>query len=102
MLLQAFWNILQNSKETTLREKCFNLEFFWSVFSRIRTEYGNLQSNSPYLVRIWENKYQKNSEFGYFSGSQNHAEFFPVRVFQGDYFCRPRICMIARKPGKYH
>ena len=24
----------------SLREKCPNTEFFWSVFSRIRTEYG--------------------------------------------------------------
>ena len=27
-----------------LREKCPITEFFWSVFSRIRTEYGDLRS----------------------------------------------------------
>ena len=33
--------------------------FFWSVFSRIRTEYGEIRSISPYLVRIRENTDQK-------------------------------------------
>ena len=30
---------LRNPKMTLLREKCMYSEFFWSVFSRIRTEY---------------------------------------------------------------
>ena len=34
--------------------------FFWSVFSCIRTEYGDLWSKSLYSVRIWENTDQKN------------------------------------------
>ena len=29
--------------------------FFWSVFSRIRTEYGEIPSISPYSVRMQEN-----------------------------------------------
>ena len=33
--------------------------FFWSVFSRIRTEYGETRSISPYSVRMRENKDQK-------------------------------------------
>ena len=33
---------------------------FWSVFSCIRTEYGDLFRKSPYLVRIQENVDQKN------------------------------------------
>ena len=32
---------------------------FWSLFSRIRTEYGDLPRKSPYSVRIWENTDQK-------------------------------------------
>ena len=32
--------------------------FFWSLFSCIRTESGDLQSKSPYSVRIQENKDQ--------------------------------------------
>ena len=35
------------------------LSFVWSVFSCIRTEYGNLRSKSSYLVQIQENKDQK-------------------------------------------
>ena len=33
--------------------------YFWSVFSRIRTKYGDLRSKSPYSVRMQENKDQK-------------------------------------------
>ena len=33
--------------------------FFWSVFSAIWTEYGDLRSKSPYSVRIRENTDQK-------------------------------------------
>ena len=33
--------------------------FFWSVFSRIRTEYGEILHISPYSVRMWENTDQK-------------------------------------------
>ena len=33
--------------------------FFWSVFSRIRTEHRDLLSKSPYSVRIRENTNQK-------------------------------------------
>ena len=53
----------------TLREKCPYSEFFWSIFSRIRTEYGEIQSISPYPVRMRENTDQKNSEYGHFSRS---------------------------------
>ena len=42
--------------------------FFWSVFSRIRTKYGDLQSKPPYSVQI-TGKYrrERNSVFGHFS-----------------------------------
>ena len=33
--------------------------FFWSIFSRIRTEYGEIRSISPYSVRMRENTDQK-------------------------------------------
>ena len=42
-----------------LREKCPYWEFFWSVFSRVRTEYGDIQSISPYLVQMRENRTRK-------------------------------------------
>ena len=34
-------------------ETCPNPEFFWSVFSRIWTEYGDLLRESPYSVQIF-------------------------------------------------
>ena len=43
--------------------------FFWSIFSCIWTEYGDLVRKSPYSVRIQENTDQKNSVFGHFSRS---------------------------------
>ena len=33
--------------------------FFWSVFSRIPTDYGEIRSISPYSVQIRENTDQK-------------------------------------------
>ena len=36
----------------TLRKKCPYSELFWSVFPRIRTEYGDIRSISPYLVQM--------------------------------------------------
>ena len=41
--------------------------FFCSAFSRIRTEYEEIRSKSPYSVRMRENTNQKNSVFGHFS-----------------------------------
>ena len=37
--------------------------FFWSVFSRICTEYGDFFRNSPYSVRIRENTDQKKTPY---------------------------------------
>ena len=45
----------------TLREKCPDTEFFWSVFSCIRTEYGDLGSKYRKI------RTRKNSLFGHFS-----------------------------------
>ena len=42
-----------------LRKKCPYLEFFCSVFSHIRTEYGKIRSISPYSVQIRENADEK-------------------------------------------
>ena len=50
----------------TLCEKCLYLELFWSIFFRIRTEYGEMLRISPYLVRMHENTDKNNSEYGHF------------------------------------
>ena len=41
-------------------------EFFWSVFSRILTEFGEILHISSYSVQIQENTDQKNSKYGHF------------------------------------
>ena len=48
-------------------EKCLYLKLFWSAFSRIRTEYEEIRSISPYSVQMRENMDQNNSEYGHFS-----------------------------------
>ena len=53
----------------SLREKCLYSEIFWSVISRIQTEYGEIQSISPYFFRMRENMDLKNCEYGHFSRS---------------------------------
>ena len=53
-----------------LRKKCLYSELFWSVFSRIRTEYGEMWSVSPYSVRMQEKGDQDNSEYKHFSRSE--------------------------------
>ena len=53
----------------TLCEKGLYSKFFWSVFSRIRTEYGEILSISPYLVRMRKNTNQKTSEYEHISCS---------------------------------
>ena len=63
-----FFSILQ------LREKCPYLEFFRPAFFRIRTEYGQKRSISPYSVRILENRDQRNSEYEHFSHSVNFTK----------------------------
>ena len=50
----------------SLRRKCPHLELFWSVFSRIWTECGEVWSISPCSVRMLENTDQNNSEYGNF------------------------------------
>ena len=54
-----------------LRKKCPYSELFWSVFSHIWTESGEIRSISPYSIRMRENADQNNSEHGHFSRSDS-------------------------------
>ena len=49
---------------------CLHLKFFWSVFSRIWTECGDIRSISLYSVRMQENTDLENSEYGQFLRSK--------------------------------
>ena len=53
------------------RKKCPYSELFWSVFSSIRTECGEIWSISPYSVQMRENTDENNSEYGHFSRSND-------------------------------
>ena len=54
-----------------LRQKCLYSELFWTVFPRIRTEYGEIFRISQYSLWIQENTDQNNSEYGFFIRSVN-------------------------------
>ena len=56
----------------TLRKKWPYSELFWSAFSHIRTEYGELRSTSSYSVRVRKNSDQNNSAYGHFLRSVIH------------------------------
>ena len=58
-----------------LRKMCQNAEFFWSIFSRIRTEYGEILRIQSKCGKIRTRKTPK----GHFSRS----------VFSGFYFLYP-------------
>ena len=51
---------------TSLRKKCPYSRLFWSAFSHILTEYGEIWSISLYLVRMSNNMDQTKSEYGHF------------------------------------
>ena len=69
---RTFSNIYDEgfSKRVTLRKKCPYSVLFWPVFSRIRTEKGEIRSIFPFSVQMQENTDQNNSEYGHFSLSE--------------------------------
>ena len=62
---------------------------FWSAFSCIRTEYGDLLRKSSYSVQIQENTDQKNYAFGHFTQRELFQIFrallmlYVTKYFQG-------------------
>ena len=73
-----------------LRKKCPNTEFFWSVFSRIRIEYGEIRRIFPYSVQMWENTDQKKTPY-----LGNFHAVHPKRFF----LVHPSINSIRNKFG---
>ena len=67
--IDGFLFSFQFVERDALRKRYSYSELFWSSFSRIRTEYGEIQSISPYSVQMPENAAQNNSEYGHFSRS---------------------------------
>ena len=71
--------------------------FFWSVFSCIQIEYGDLRSTFPHSVRIQENTDQKNSIFGHFSRSEVFAILIiiPVNSSNSSYLLHLNISLMS-------
>ena len=83
----------------TLREKCPYSELFWSVFSCILPEYGEIQSISPDLVRMQENTGQNNSKYRHFfsvwdisSRLQHQKSKYSGLLFLNSGFQKPTMC----------
>ena len=74
LLCYCYLYIFILKKTTSLRKKCPYSELFWSAFSHIRTEYGEIRSISPYSVRMRENAGQNNSEYRHFLRSACHVK----------------------------
>ena len=55
-------------------KKCPYSGLFWSVFSRIRTELGEMLRISPYSVRMRENTDQNSSKYEHFSRSERNVD----------------------------
>ena len=55
----SYVKYVQRNQMTHTAWKVSKYGVVWSVFSRIRTEYGEIQSISPYSVRMRENTDQK-------------------------------------------
>ena len=76
-------------------KKCPYSELFWSVFSHISTEYGEMRNISPYLVRMQENADQNNSEYGHLPRS---GYFSVVGQSVVNYFCKKPIIDVWQEP----
>ena len=60
-----------------LRKKCLHSELFWSAFSPVWTEYGEIRSISAYFVRMRKNTDENHSEYGHFSRGVGSHFFMP-------------------------
>ena len=65
----------------SLCENCPYSELYWSAFSRFWTEYEEVWSISPYLVRMQENVDQNNSQYWHFSRSETVLNNFSGEVY---------------------
>ena len=90
--------------DRALRKRYPYSELFWSAFPRIRTEYGETWSISPYSVRMRENADQNNSEYGHFLRSGEDAitiihciKYQNFTLFPGNAEMRS-FCIVSSNP----
>ena len=58
--------------------KCPYSELFWSAFSRIRIEYGEIRSIAPHSVQMWESAGQNNSEYKHYAVPVSNIHCFSI------------------------
>ena len=68
-LLQAMATTRVDCRGTKNNTNIHSMKSFWSIFSRIRTEYGKIHWISLYSVPMRENRNQKNSKYEHLSRS---------------------------------
>ena len=71
-----------------LRKKCPYSEFFWTVFSRIRTEYREMRSIPPYSVQMRQKTDQKNSKYEQTLHLFGLVEQTSVGFERASFYCR--------------
>ena len=71
-----------NGLENITAWNLFKYGVFWSILSRIWTEYGDLRSKSPYSVQIRENTGQKTPYYDTF-----HALYFSLLSMYYSFSC---------------
>ena len=76
----------------SLRETCRYSELFLSVFSHIRTGYGEIQSICPYSVRMRENTDKNNSEWGHILRSEESQEILETHCYKVPWLTKNQIC----------
>ena len=59
----------------TLRENCLYSELFWSVFSRIQSEYGEIWSIAFLMLMTMAKHKSKNLNMYYYKVMQNYVMF---------------------------
>ena len=69
------------SSSVTLREKCPYSEIFWSVFSRIQTEYGEILHIQSECGKIWSRKTPNKSTFYAVSVNGGIFRFLVIQIF---------------------
>ena len=83
-MIQSFCKFALIFSEThSLRENCPYSELFRSVFSRIRTEHGDIRIISSYSVRMRKSMDQNNSEYRHFL----HSDSSPHKKKKGGEVC---------------
>ena len=77
ILIDSIFHFRQDflfQQNNALCEMRLHSELFCSAFPRIRTEYGEIRSISPYSVQMRGNTDEKNSEYGHFLRSDGEKE----------------------------